>query len=543
MRRSLNSIPSSYRHDQSTVALITSLHHGILFRDCAKSWCIYQTILQNHPLGSRLISPRLLHSLSALLWKTRPITRQTFLRLTSIVNELRNTGHPIYTWEWNALIHAAGAGFRRTATKDFEAALNIVEEMIAQSLKLQSTQGNVTKKSPVGIVTLNTLLAIASRTRLNRNVQRVLDMLAKRSDVVPDRITHLILLNHYGRNGRLDRLPGCIIQLMQTKSGIGVDGINAILWAYARSGRIDYALQIYERLRFNLTNPGTSRTSPSTHDQKQEGGRHPILSLPHIDLALLPVLPDSITYTTLVQCLAYHGDFTNAISVFWDYVGATTERPPPTRYDDFKFTEERAYAPPVEMYRSLFIGFIRHGVFRSQHQNGSTAEESQNAGIHLFSRHQVAPLSYPPQPPKPPYVTHSSHSSWTLQSLSDLFDNFLEVPRTCHLNDRVLLSSSPPNSRPLVPPQVIYWALVAFSKTTNADKEVMRAAWLRMARAFQLDCRDIPQTSRFPTGRAPPFGDSFILPRDLTGRGRADNKWRPRGRLKRLVEWVESDER
>ena len=550
LRRSLNTIPISYRHHEDSVALITSLHHGILFHDTAKSWCIYQTILHNHPLGSRLISPRLLHALSALLWKTRPITRQTFLRLVSVISELRSLGHAIYTWEWNALIHAAGAGFRRTATKDFEAALNITQEMIAESLKPQTTQRVATRKSRVDIVTVNTLLAIASRTRSKRNVQHALDMLASRSDITPDRITHLILLNYYGRTGRLDRIPGCINRLIQTESGIGVDGINATMWAYARSGRLDYAMRIYEKLRLNLTDPDPNDASISDH---KEGDHHPILSLPHIGRALVLILPDSITYTALIQCLAYHGDFTNAISVYKDYVGTKKAWPHLARYFPkhvTELTQKRAYAPSVEIYRSLFIGFTRYGVFRSRHQSVPLAEELQSGGTHstLFSRHHAAPLSYPPRHPKSPYVTPSSHSAWTLQSLSDLFDNFLEVPSSqvpC-INGRFSQSSTPYHqfpsgiSRPPVPPQVMYWALVAFSRTTNADKEVMRAAWHRMVRAFHIDC---PQTSQLPIPRTTSFGDSFTLRQELIGSGKADTKWRPGGRLKRLVEWVESEER
>lgn len=558
LQRSLNSIPPSYRHDAGSVALVTSLHHGILFRDSVKSWSTYQAILRNHPLGSRLVSPRLLHSLVAVLWRTRPITRQTFLRLVSIISELRSMGRSVYRWEWNALIHAAGAGFRRTTTQDFEAALDIAQEMVTDSLKSRSTQGDTSKKSRVDIVTINTLLAMASRTTSRRNVQRVLDMLASCPDITPDRITHLTLLNQHGRNGRLDRIPGYLVQLMQTESGIGVDGINATMWAYARSGRIDYALRIYERLRLNLTRSGRD-TSPSTVEQNHEGDRHPILSLPYIDRALALIVPDRITYTALVQCLAYHGDFANAISVFRDWVGAITARPPLARYISRHVSESannRVSAPLAEMYRSLFIGFTRHGVPQTQHEGAPFKEEPRGTYCTLFSSHHASPFSYCPRPPKSPYVSPNSHSSWTLQSLSELFDNFLEAPssQTSPMSDRVSPSStqikrtSNDVSQPPVPSQVIYWALIAFSRTTNADREMMRAAWRRMAQAFHLESRYTPQPPRCSITHTPSSREGSTRHQGrsshlgLTGSGKTDNEWRPRGRLKRLVKWVEFDE-
>lgn len=558
LKRFLRAIPKSYRDDSASIALVTQLHTAVKSKDTNVAWDTYQHVLHNHPLGSRLIPPRLLHSLISRIWKSRPITRQTFLRLLSITSELRGTGDKVYQWEWNALIHAAAAGLRKPTVEDFETSLGMVQELMADTITKGPSHSETRESRRIDIGTLNTLLSIASRMGSNKAFHRALGMMKDQPHLSADKITCLILLNHNVKNGQLESIPWCISRLLEIGEEIDIRAVNATMWGYGRAGRLDFAMSMYRRLRLTAAHFGAdpSTTKASYCEFGEDLEPHPILSIPGVDQHLGKLVPDRITYTALIQCLAYFGDFTNAISVFRDLLG--TKR---CRHDSrFMFSNQApssdesaiTFTPSVEIYRALFLGFTRFGVGSSSPSPLPPSLFTSKWRPHpttarLHPKHQL-PSSSPlplhhPAPEKLEFVSPESHSSWTISSLELIFENFLQLPlsnsssvstsslSSKHFGQHRIQSSSSSfalsqpishqGSPPPLPETIIYWALVAFSRTTGGDKAIMRDVWYQMACAFDLAHPRRPLLSSEPPTH--------------------DGRYRVRGRLKRLVDWLESE--
>lgn len=540
LRRALNSIPPSYRDDETSVDLLTALHSATSKHNLVAAWSTYQEILHNHPLGSRLIPGRLLHTLFARLCEPRPRTRQTFLRMVSVLSEIRATGHHVRQWEWNALIHAAGTGFRRTTVEDYEAALGTVYDMMADVVKVDATHSNPNTEAYSSnhrpdIVTINTLLAIASRTGSKRALKRTLDLLESRADLAPDRITHLILLNQCGRSGQLEGVMEHARHLMLSEGGLGTDGVNAMIWAYGHNGRLDYALRLYERLHHAafIPPPGLRITPPAFN--LIEENQHSIFSIPNIDHTLSSIVPDHITYTALLQCMSYHGDFMGAIAIFRDLVAA--ESSPLNHSDNSSANKSPRYIPPTaETYRALFLGFTRFGVNTESNVGFHFTSSRRRHPTRLWSTvhdHTFPIPTHPPRPPRLDIVSHESYSAWTASNLSIIFNEFLDLPLFHHASRTARRQDE--KDPELAPSSVIYWALVAFARTTDNDKGAMREAWHRMTRSF-----DLGVCGSLSAGSA--SSDKWESPSSYSDSHSTIRKWRPRGRLKRLVEWIEEDD-
>jgi pentatricopeptide repeat protein len=311
-------------------------------------------------------------------------------------------------------------------------------------------------------------------------------------------------------------------------------------------------------------------TSPSL--QVRIAGPGPddhVLSNPQILQALPLITPDVITYTDFIQCLAYHGDFRTAISVFRDMISAT-KRPRKARRSRYnKDTHPKAeqvhwtqggndidtYNPSIEIYRSLFLGFARHGVvprsssltpdeFFASAPSGKDSLSGRKRGLpRVLRSHGLRFVTLSPSLDVKP----DSLAAWTYSNLKTLFNTFLDLPPTPSAK-RSSSNSTPSNStrhlpdKPPIPPNVIYWVLVAFARTTNGNRALMRDAWYQMAEAFGLDCHRSSagdhRLSATPDSSGPSPGDGSL---DSLQQAGADSRWRVPGRLKTLVNWIESD--
>ncbi|KAF8312871.1 hypothetical protein DL93DRAFT_1234104 [Clavulina sp. PMI_390] len=673
----LRRIPPTYQTDEISVALISTLYHATVHKDVQRMWNTYQEIVHNHPIGSALIPPRLLHSIVAALATSSPRNRKTFLRLLSVLSEMSSNACIIHQWEWNVLIHAAGSGFRRTTVGDYEAALGSAYDMMADSFSRQSQGPPETSSRNLDIVSFNTLLAIASRTGSVRTFRRTLDFMRTHGQAIkPDRITRLIMLTHSGRSGRMQDVPSHVLQLLEWEEGLGVDGTNALIWAYGRSGQLDVAREIYDRMRHYQPHSPTP-AGPTAEPRTWEPNLRPssgmenstlspsasrtIFSVPNIPSILSSITPDQITFRSLLQCLAYHGDFLNAITVFREFVDAQLGVSSPPHSTSKTSRSRRSFLPSrhfhlpttIHIYRALFIGFNRFGVssqsalslpfqgsapsnsqsIRSPPSSGTEGKASWLVS-HLITPHlrrldkqtsssnsESIPIPAPPPLPRRLEVIEpDSYEQWTIENLEVIFDEFLNVPRL-HPRNKIpntqILSSqsqskntssssaqsSPPHSAssaspifsssfspsdysvatpelsshlpgldpPIIPPSIVYLALIAFARTTGNDRLILRDAWARMAEAFGLGFVEFPSSSPQLLLPDPASGsisyrkrrreewEDNIFSEDPTSLGlsqleageqnkgsiapgwyRSEIGWRPRGRLKRLVEWIEA---
>ncbi|KAL1743906.1 hypothetical protein HDZ31DRAFT_14714, partial [Schizophyllum fasciatum] len=303
-----------------------------------------------------------LHRVARVLAHARPKTRSRFLRLLSVLACLARQGGRVLPHEWNALIDGAAKGWRKTRAADVRLAFDTFADMTegrapgASALAEDDAEGGGGEPQRVAptkpdIYTYTTLLSAAART-LDPATVRAATHLLKSSGLTPNRVTHLALLNYYTYTGQLSGVRATLRQLRLEGHPLGLDGLNAALWAFARNGRIDIVADAYRVLRHRLhhADDDAATTALATRLRDTEA----------LDLA--PALrPNAATWTALVQAFAHHGDLPRALGALRDMLGQeNAERGAPLHADG----RRAHYAPALPVLRALVLGFARHGAAR-----------------------------------------------------------------------------------------------------------------------------------------------------------------------------------
>lgn len=394
-----------------------------------RAWAAYQELL-----SYRVVIPHhLLHQLVRLLASIKPRTRTVYLQLLSVLKTLQKNRGRVRLWEWNTLIDSAGKQWHKTRLEDYENAFDIfnktgvlptgnaasADEGQALSVEARSC---VTQQEP-DIWTYNILLSIASRSNLPLTVRHASSLLLA-SGFPPNRYTHLCLLRYFAIRKDMRSVCSTLRKMKQQGLEVGLDGINACLWAYARNGRFDVALCVYRVLRSNV------KPRPNLGEHNIDEDSRYIRDTVGLD-ALDGIEPDEITYTMMIQALAYHGDLRNALSVFVDML-STPNREAGARTDENLV----CYKPSMAAFRGLFLGFARHG----QDPEHRTVQAESIAAF------------FP-----------SSQATWDQDTLETVFAAFLQLPSLPKPTDRLP-----------------YWILVAFDKTSGHDAAKLREVWTKL---------------------------------------------------------------
>ena len=325
-----------------------------------------------------------LHRLARLLSRNRPQTRRQFLRLLAVLTYLNYWGGELKQYEWNALVIHAGSGWRKTKLEDFGNAMKVFNDMRAGRLPGSSDLPPVDKEFLEGpafqpdIYTYTSLLTIASRSRDSKNVYNISSMLSQ-AGLPPNRITHLSLMRYFTLKPDLGGIRATLLKMRQQGLELGLDGLNACLWAYGRNARVDIVMMIYRALRHNAM-PESDVGRKDLYDTIGRLGEEYIFVEPELR-------PNEVTLTTVIQVMAYHGHFTSTLNVFMDMISFNNlEKGAPHKEISAGVYEPTPYKPSLAVFRAIFLGFSRH------------AENFQH------------------------------DSDWTLENLSQLFDLFVELP-------------------------------------------------------------------------------------------------------------------
>ncbi|GAB1519070.1 hypothetical protein RhiTH_002136 [Rhizoctonia solani] len=309
----------------------------------------YDAFVSAHPRGAVALPSDTIVRFSALLARTRPRNRDLFRRLLSLLAILRAAGEPLRSWQWNSLADFAGRGFRKTTLEDYRAVVAVIQDM---------SKGSHAMFKP-DVVTYNTLLAAATRTREHRAVQHALALM-QASKVPPDRLSFLTLVPFYGRIGELPQARNTLQAMVKEGWEVGVDGLTAAIWAWGRNGghNLEVAMGIYYALRRNVWDGGASDQPHPSSVIPDEA--NPVLSIPGLSPPLPPSLvPNRITYSVLIQCLCYHGDLVRALQIYRAYMSSPQEL-------NHELSTKRDYLSEEEttvvMFRAFFLGFVRHCV-------------------------------------------------------------------------------------------------------------------------------------------------------------------------------------
>jgi pentatricopeptide repeat protein len=394
-----------------------------------RAWAAYEELL-----SYRVAIPRhSLHQLARLLASIKPRTRTVHLQLLSVLKTLEMNHGQLRLWEWNTLIDSAGKQWHKTRLEDYENSLDIFHKRgvlpvgnaaSADDAANARADPCVTQQNP-DIWTYNILLSIASRSNLPLTVRHASSLLLA-SGLTPNRYTHLCLLRYFAVRQDLRSVRSTLRKMKQQGLEVGLDGINACLWAYGRNGRFDVALRVYRVLRSNV------KPTPNLGEHNIDDDARYIRDAVGLDI-LDGFEPDGITYTTMIQTLAYHGDLRNALSVFVDML-STPNREAGACTD--ATVNPVCYKPSMTAFRGLFLGFARYG------------RDPEHRSV------EVEPILA---------FFSSSQATWDQDSLETVFAAFLQLPSLPKPTDRL-----------------IYWILAAFDKTSGNDAAKLREVWTKL---------------------------------------------------------------
>ncbi|KAG2158992.1 uncharacterized protein EDB93DRAFT_1325083 [Suillus bovinus] len=391
----------------------------------------------HHASGVPKIPQRHLHHLARLLASTKPRTRTLFLRLSAVLTMLHRSGYPIHLWEWNALLHCAGRRWRKCSLQDYKEAVEIFSRMTAPRPSDDSSDDENLAPQPVlghvepDIITYTTLLYIAGRS-LDPSAIRHASNLLRASGLPPNRITHLSLLRYYTRTKQLSGVRSTLQKMREQGFEPGLDGINACIWAYGWNGHMDVASTIYRVLRHNL------QPELNVGDYDIEAAIKYLLDVEGIAIRG-NIIPDEITYTSLIQAFAYHGQIMKALHVFVDML-STPNREPKALLSQ-QTGEHSLYQPTLAAFRGIFLGFARH------------------AQKPLLLRTAPGSLSERLRP--------IQKNDWNLENLHQVFKAFINLPADVMPSERL-----------------IYWILVSFAKVTGNDAGKLRKVFLQLEQRF-----------------------------------------------------------
>ncbi|KIK65618.1 hypothetical protein GYMLUDRAFT_363384 [Collybiopsis luxurians FD-317 M1] len=399
------------------------------------AWTAYSTILSLPPpkerrRGDPPIPFQHLHRLCRLLSRNRPKTRTQFLRLLSILYTIRKHGGTVHLFEWNSLIANAGSGWRGSKSHDFQLALDVFDDMVSGTnpgLSFSPSDYPPLDQLPQSvqpdIYTYNSLISIAAKTLYGRAIARATAML-QASGHSPDRITHLSLLVYFSHTRQLNGVRTTLLKMRQQKLELGVDGINACIWAFGRHGKLEWVDRIYRTLRHN------------THPEPAETIKPIIEALDDEFIDISPyMMPNLITFSTVIQIMAWHGNLTRTYNVLMDMLSSLNmEQGAPLMRDEEGKIQYTTYAAIHTSFRSLFLGFFRHGVYLRND-----------------------------------FTSRLQDRKWTISNLQAIFDTYIALPEPI-----------PPSRR------MVYWIMVAFDRTSDHDVELMRQVWMQLEEHFEI---------------------------------------------------------
>ncbi|KAF8529162.1 hypothetical protein BU17DRAFT_37507 [Hysterangium stoloniferum] len=437
-----------------------------------------------------MIPDRHLHHLVKLLSRTKPRTREVFLRLLSVLTTLRTSGGEVYAWEWNALVHCAGRGWRKTTVEDYRTALGVFKDMVgsgqmspsSNALEDQSCDESIKSSGPEyhvrpDIITFTTLIDIAARTTEESALRHATSLL-NASRIPWNSKTHRAMIPHYIRTNQLRAIPGILAASIAER--LDIRAINNCMWAYACKGRLRVAIQVYDHLRRNVL-PGDrldmnpdSEAYPATLHGYDDFEENPILATPgFIENATMP--PDVVTYTLLTQALCYRGDLRGALTVFRDMI-TTVCRPSSTADPN----TPRYYKPTSAIYRAIFLGFARHANEKRPAFSETLLDGRQGIDEvplpEFAARLTSSTLMTLKSGPIPKRLAFDN--PWTLANLEAIFDRFLELDWDEHavIGEPAKMPSD----------RMIYWIMVAYAKCSNQDVRKMYTIWKKLDRRFQF---------------------------------------------------------
>ncbi|CAA7259477.1 unnamed protein product [Cyclocybe aegerita] len=395
-----------------------------------------------------------LHRFCRLLARHQPKTHRQYLRLLAVMTYIRHCGGILQQFEYNALVHLAGTGWRKTRVEEVTHAMSVFNDLRAG--RLPGSEGFPTLETDQrsrlqpDIYTFTSLLSLAARANDTSALRNISGLMTK-AGLLPNRITHLSLLPHFTSAKNLGGLRMTLQRMRSRDMALGLDGLNACIWAYGRCERLDIAMGIYRLLR-NSVIPEAYRGPGDIQETVAQLEEEYIVVEPDIR-------PNKVTFITIIQLMAYSGQFRAAINVFYDMLSFdNVEEGAPLFPDESGQLKPAPYRASFAVYRAIFIGFSKYGV-------------------------------------PPARLNNQDELDWTLDNLTALFERFLTLPKERDLS-----------------PALVHIVLAAFNTTSGSDDDAIRKAWIAMDERFGIVFRKANSDSRLVRLKARLFPDETLKP-------------------------------
>lgn len=435
---------SSSQDDDGLPIRLSLLHILSVTQDTNEAWDAYCGLLFS-PSPPDLEGPKIpfahLHRVARLLASTPTKTREVFLRLLSVLLTIQRFGGEIPVYHWNALMAAAGGGYRKTSVEQFKLVFDTFKDMVLPNAPGASYGEEHQPEVVLGrgdlqgtpiepdIYTYNTLISVAART-MDHVALRDATAALQNSGLSPDRISHLAMLKYFCGTKQSKGLRETLYKMRQQDLEIGLDGLNACIWGFARQGHLQVAADIYRVLRHHAIPEPDESVIQSVVQELAENENIVFQD---------EIIPNHITYTTMVQVMSYHGDLSAALNIFMDMLSSKNmEVGAPLHKDENGKLAPSYYTPILPVFRAIFLGFARHGI--------------------------------PPIKKGAPFTKRlrtSGEPLWTIENLSNIFDLFMDLPEGIDVKH-----------------QLVYWIMVAFAKTTNNNVALVRDRWEQIVAKF-----------------------------------------------------------
>lgn len=367
---------------------LESIARGKALRHVWESYMDLIQIQRTYPVVQEQFPPSrvpsvLLVRLCHLIIHSRPFTHSHYPSLLMVMQHMWDKGRkdrrPTRLM-WNSLINFAAKGRRGGGEDGIQRSLAALNDFICD-LRPGSTIPNASKltlpavldtSSPnqPDIYTFGTLIHIASNA-MDSELFEDANRLLEESGLPPTRITRLSCLEFYTRKKQMDDVRRVIWTMREDGMDLGIDGLNACIWAFTNTGQDSKALDIYRILRNNVE----ADPDPDAIHRL----RNDLEAFEHIHVPN-DATPDSTTYVSLIQTMAYHGRFTETTSIFADFLASAPRL--------------RLGPSTAPAFRAVFLGFSKYAIGRLE-------------------------VSADPNHP---------HRQWDLESLQAMYRTFLTMP-------------------------------------------------------------------------------------------------------------------
>jgi pentatricopeptide repeat protein len=436
-------VPTTFTQDHERARLLNVI--GVT-QSFDEAWDAYRAF-SSQPLAEdpslNKYPSRHLHRLVSLLATVRPRTRKVYLSLASIMSTLRASGYLIYPWEWNLLMDASAKGWRKTRFEDYKTSLQVFNDMLAYQKEVRGSddsplvdqnvrpssydQGLIPTQNNLApdIYSYTTLISHAARTLSPRALEHARSLLNS-AGIIPNRVTLLAQLRLHTSHNQMFGVRRTIAEIQDRGLTLDIYGVNSIIWAFARNEHMEVAEAIYRVLRSNID------ADDSVFDGIDEQAAAGAKFLDEVENIVIPptVIPNGITYTTLIQSYAYQGDLTRTLQIFADMLSSSD----PILTWKGEVGAATRFLPVMQVFRAIFLGFYRHGVDPMRpvpHHRGHHRSRGNHEGL-----------------------------DWNLDNLYAIYKGFLELPADQKPGDKV-----------------VYWLIMALEKCSGGDYLRMREMW------------------------------------------------------------------